>query len=108
MRTRKLILVVLVCFLAMPLWLFGQSFTAAIRGVVADATGGSVPGAKVIVSDVARGLEFTTETDGQGRYAVPNLQPSTYMLTVEAPGFQSYQRSPFDLQVQQPFDSKRW
>ncbi len=90
-----------VCLLATASLLLGQSFTAAVRGLVTDASGGAVPGAKVTVTDVARGLDFTTETDGQGRYAVPNLQPSTYMLTVEAPGFQTYQRNPFDLQVQQ-------
>ncbi len=80
---------------------FSQTFTAAIRGVVTDPSGAAVPGAKVTVTDVERGLDYTTETDEQGRYAVVNLQPSTYMLTVEAPGFQTYQRNPFELVVQQ-------
>ncbi len=99
---QTLAILALVCALAVPSLVLGQGgFTAAIRGVVTDATGAAVPGAKVTVSDVARGTDFVTETDGQGRYSSVNLPPSTYMITVEAAGFQTQQRSPFDLQVQQ-------
>mgnify|MGYP005842162279 CR=1 FL=1 len=87
---------------AFPGFLLAQGgYTAAIRGVVTDASSAAVPGARITVSDVGRGTEFVTESDQQGRYTVVNLPPSQYTLTVEAAGFQTYQRSAFDLQVQQ-------
>ncbi len=100
-QTARCTLLLAACALLCAGILYSQTFTGAIRGVVTDASGASVPGAKVTISDVARGQDHVAETDAQGRYVVPNLQPSTYMLTVEAAGFQTYQRNPFDLQVQQ-------
>jgi hypothetical protein len=35
-----------------PAVLFGQSFTAAIRGVITDTSQAAVPGARVVVKDV--------------------------------------------------------
>ena len=103
MRTIRIAwIAALVCVLFVPATLLGQGgYTAALRGLITDTSGAAVPGAKVTVTDVTRGTDFKTESDGQGRYTVTQLPPSTYILTVKAPGFKTYQRNPFELRVQQ-------
>jgi hypothetical protein len=100
---RTLVSLLLLCLVAAaPELLFGQGgYTASVRGIVTDASGAAVPSARITVTDVTRGTDFHTETDAQGRYVVTALPPSSYTLSVEAPGFQTYRRNPFDLQVQQ-------
>ena len=87
--------------LASPTLLLSQSFTASVRGVITDSSQAAVPGAKVTVADVDRGLEHPTQTDSMGRYALMALPPGTYTLSAEAVGFLKFTRSQFVLQVQQ-------
>ncbi|MDQ3253347.1 MAG: carboxypeptidase-like regulatory domain-containing protein [Acidobacteriota bacterium] len=82
-----------------PAW--GQSFTAAMRGVVTDPTGAAVPNAKVLITQAERNAQHATTTDDEGRYHASALPPGQYTLTVEAGGFKKYFRSAFPLVVQQ-------
>lgn len=83
------------------LTLSAQSSTASLRGVVTDPTEAVVPGATVVVTDVRRNLRFSCRSDGAGRFAFTQLQPSRYELRVEAAGFETAVVSEFDLQVAQ-------
>lgn len=94
-------LAVAVLLLLIPVLVFGQSFTASLRGVVTDASGGAVPGAKVIATELARNVQHTTTADEAGRYTLPSLPPGEYSLLVEAAGFKKYVQSKFVLAVQQ-------
>jgi len=85
--------------LALPIW--AQTYTAAVRGVVTDATGASVPRAAVSIVEADRNVAHRTVTDEAGRYVVTALPPGNYTLTVEAKGFKKYVRGPFPLSVQQ-------
>jgi hypothetical protein len=60
---------------------------AQLEGTVTDASGGSVPKAKVTVRNTATGNSRTFIADDQGRYLAPNLQPGPYEVAVEADGF---------------------
>src|SRR5437867_9904879 len=91
----------LVLALAVPTLLFGQSFTASVRGVVTDSAQAAVPAAKVTVTDVDRNLEHKTQADAMGRYVIMALPPGAYTLSAEAAGFQKFARSAFVLGVQQ-------
>jgi hypothetical protein len=92
MRTKSLWLVSLVWIaLACPVRVsFGQAVYGNIIGTVTDATGASVPNAKVTVIDVAKGVSYSAVTNTSGNYLVPNLTPSTYTVTIEAPGFKKF------------------
>lgn len=79
----------------------GQSFTAAVRGVVTDASGSFIPNAKVTVNEADRNVPHATTTDAAGRYVVTALQPGGYTLVVEANGFKKYVQQRFELTVQQ-------
>jgi hypothetical protein len=101
---RKLVLctaaaVLIAMFCASPA--VTQSFTAAIRGVVSDPSGGLISNAKVIVTEADRNVSRTFLTDEAGRYVAPNLAPGFYTLTVEAPGFRRHVQTRFELLVQQ-------
>jgi hypothetical protein len=49
-----------------------------------------VASAKVTVTDPATGTTRQAATNAQGGFVIPALRPSTYTLTVEAPGFNTY------------------
>ena len=74
--------------LALSAITFGQSSTTgAIGGVVMNPNKEVVPGAAVIVKNVATNKEDSGTSDDQGRYRIVNLQPGTYSVTVNATGF---------------------
>ena len=78
--------------LLFSVWLFGQAETGVISGTVTDSSNAVVPGAKVTVVATTTGLTRSTTTAGAGEYAITNLPPTTYTLTIEHPGFQKYTR----------------
>lgn len=82
-------------------FVYAQSFTASVRGTVADQSGAVVPGAKITVTETDRGTTSSTVADEQGRYSVTALQPGNYSLVVEAQGFKKFSSGKFVLQVQQ-------
>ena len=70
-----------------------QSFVGSIRGTVVDPQGAAVKGAAVLVTDEATGVPRAVETDDQGRYEAPNLQPGTYKVEVMAASFKKVERT---------------
>ena len=70
-----------------------------IRGVVTDSAGAVIPGATVKVDDVDKGISHTYTTDGAGLYYTGSIVPDHYLITVTAPGFQTFVRGPITLRV---------
>jgi outer membrane receptor protein involved in Fe transport len=66
-----------------------QTYRGTILGTVSDASGATVPGAKVTVRNVATGLTRETTTADDGTFSVPELPIGTYTVTVEKTGFQT-------------------
>jgi hypothetical protein len=93
-----LLAVTCLCLLQ-PAW--GQQVTAVITGTVVDPTGAGVPNANVTATDVDRGIPWATHTDQTGVYILPRIPIGKYNLKVEAKGFQTYVRAPFDLVLNQ-------
>ena len=77
----------------------GQSTAGRILGTLTDQSGAAVAAGTVIVTDVQRGTSRTITTDESGTYAAPDLQPSTYKIHVEAPGFKSVERLNIQIEV---------
>src|SRR5437899_9858075 len=73
--------------------------TGQINGVIADNTGGVVPGATVKAVEVATGLSRDTVTGVDGRYTFTALRPTTYDITAELTGFRTSQRKGVLLQA---------
>src|SRR5580704_16080250 len=66
-----------------------QTFRGTILGTVTDTSGAVVPGAKVTVRNVNTGLERSSPTSADGSYALPELPPGTYKVTISQSGFQT-------------------
>lgn len=76
-----------------------QSTAGRVLGTVSDQSGAAVPGATVVITDLQRGSSRTAVTDDSGAYAVPDLQPGTYRLHVEAKGFKTSERPSVGIEV---------
>src|SRR5919106_2958130 len=63
--------------------------TASISGVVVDSAGAVVPGANVVVRNVATGETFNAVTSGEGVFSVPSMITGTYTVTVTLDGFKT-------------------
>ena len=76
----------LLSFAAWPA--FGQSATTgAITGTVSDASGATIPGAQVVISDPEKGVDRTLSTNEAGFYSAEALSAGVYTLTVTNEGF---------------------
>ena len=69
-----------------------QDFRGGIRGTVADATGGVLPGVTVTVTNAATGVSQTIVTDDKGLFEVLYLNGGTY--TVEGRALRLQDRRP--------------
>ncbi|HWC76493.1 MAG TPA: carboxypeptidase regulatory-like domain-containing protein, partial [Blastocatellia bacterium] len=63
--------------------------TGSIEGTVTDANGAVIPDAKVIVTQRARGRQFSTTSNSKGSYAVNALEPGEYEVKFTGTGFKS-------------------
>ena len=76
-----------------------QTYQGRILGVVSDQSGAIIPGAKVTITNTATGAMRALLTSSSGEYAAPNLEPGPYTVTVEANGFQKFERLGLQLEV---------
>jgi hypothetical protein len=72
-----------------------------INGTITDSAGSSIPGANVTVTNVANGQSRAVTTNQDGLYVVPSLNPATYSVTVQQPGFKKVTQSNVILQASQ-------
>ena len=72
-----------------------QTTTAAavIAGVVTDATGAALPGATVVLRDVATGREKTAVSGPDGKYSLEAAGTGTYLVLVTRLGFSEAART---------------
>jgi len=77
------------------------SFMAQLRGTVLDSSGAAVPAAHIEITNEATGVVGKNTADGAGRYLFNDLQPASYTIAVEAPGFKKYVQSQIVLRVSQ-------
>jgi hypothetical protein len=93
---RVFVSALMVCALVVPA--MAQS-TASLNGVVTDATGATVPNAKVTVTNQATGVASSSQTDSAGAYLFPSLPIGAYRIEVTASGFQKAVISDLNLPV---------
>ena len=68
---------------------FGQTTNASIGGTVADSSGAFIPGVTITATNTQTGIVSTTLTNESGAYQFPSIQPGTYKVSAELPGFQT-------------------
>ena len=67
--------------------------TGSIFGTLKDPSGAVIPGATIIVTNTAQGIQTKTMTDDKGNYNFPSLTVGRYNLEAEAPGFKTVKRN---------------
>jgi hypothetical protein len=77
-----------------------QSPTGTINGIVLDPSGAAIAGAQVVVVNDATGIQYTTKTNGEGIYVVPNLPPGPYRIQVSNSGFKTIIKPDIVIHVQ--------
>ena len=63
--------------------------TATLEGTVTDSSGAVAPNVKIVVRNQGTGAERTTQTESNGNYVVPALEPGVYRVEARAEGFQT-------------------
>ena len=82
--------------------LFAQAgATGTILGTVTDSSGALLPEVRITVTNTETGVAFRTVTSSAGDYDAPSLNPGTYSVSAEAPGFEKSKTNAFTLQVDQ-------
>lgn len=79
--------VMMFCLLVLNGIVYAQSNKGSIIGTVKDPNDAVVPNAKVVVTNNANGETRETTTDDGGEFAVTNLDPGVYKVTIEGGGF---------------------
>jgi Carboxypeptidase regulatory-like domain/TonB-dependent Receptor Plug Domain/TonB dependent receptor len=63
-----------------------------LSGTVSDPSGAGIPEAKLVIKNVATGVERTVTTNADGFYSTVNLLPGSYQIAISAAGFNSETR----------------
>lgn len=69
---------------------YSQDYRARVQGRVTDASRGVIVGGIVTLLNVSQGVQAARRTNEQGAYVFDFVDPGTYTLTVEAPGFRTF------------------
>lgn len=83
---------VLISFFCLFDFAFGAT-TGRVEGTVRDASGAALKTAAVRIVNAGTGLQQTTETASDGKYAFPVLAVGRYWLEVVYPGLRPYKRT---------------
>src|SRR5262247_4407150 len=94
-------LFVLAALLGLTGMALAQIDQASITGVVRDQANAVVAGANVTIKNERTGEVRTANVNSDGRFAVANLRPSTYTLTVTAQNFAKIEFTAVELVVGQ-------
>ena len=88
MSLKSLVGCVFVCLALVVTNAWGQA-VGTLNGTILDSAGAVVPGADVVATDTATGVETKTTTTTAGAYTLPYLPQGTYTLRVTMPGFRT-------------------
>jgi len=92
-------LLCLLLFAAPAAW--GQTTFGSITGLITDASGAVIPGAKVTLINLGTTEKRIQTTGNDGIYQFVNLLPGNYSVTVDKEGFKSFTRTRVLVEVQQ-------
>src|SRR5690242_7966782 len=88
-RMRRSITASIVLCLVLSLSAFSQSENATVGGTVQDASGAFIPGVTITATNTGTGIVTTVVSNEAGAYQFASLQPGTYEIKAELPGFQT-------------------
>ncbi len=72
---------------------FAQQLTGTLSATVSDSAGAVVPNAKVTMRNSDSGDIRTSVSNGSGYFSITAVQPGTYSVSIEAPGFKTWDQA---------------
>ena len=93
-----LVVCVFVCVTVITL--LAQSPNGNINGLVSDPSSAAVVGAEIVAVNDVTGVQYTTKSNTEGIYVLPNLPPGPYRLQVSKVGFKTIIKPDIVLNVQ--------
>ena len=91
----RITLVAMLCALS-GASVLAQLQSGRIVGTIFDTQRSGIPGATVVVTNVATNQARTAVTDSEGNYVITPLDPGIYNVSAEMPGFQTTVRNGLD------------
>src|SRR5450755_1103044 len=88
------------CALTLVLPLVAQSPNGVLNGLVVDPSNRVIVEADVVAVNDVTGVQYTTKTNSDGIYVLPNLTPGPYRLQVSKVGFKTLIKPDIILNVQ--------
>ncbi len=73
--------------------------SSALSGTVLDASGAALSGAAITATDVDTKAMRTAQTNEDGRFLFPQVNPGTYTVSVRVPGFTEQVSQPVAVEV---------
>ncbi len=73
-----------------PAYAQGGGTATTLSGVVADSSGGVLPGVSIEAKENATGVTYTAVADSQGRFVIPNIAPGTYTVKASLQSFKTF------------------
>jgi hypothetical protein len=89
------------CAMLMVCSLQAQEARATMSGTVFDPSQATIVGATLRLTNVATGVTSTAKSNTDGQYRFLFIDPGTYKLAAEAPGFESYVQTGIVMNVSQ-------
>jgi hypothetical protein len=80
--------VLIVLLFLSTMFAHAQFDTAEVLGTIKDPNGASISGATVALTEPAKGIKVSRQTDASGNYEFTNVQAGEYSLNVQAAGFE--------------------
>src|SRR5436305_7592587 len=79
--------------------MYGQTASGQVNGTVTDPAGAAIAGARVVLLSQATSIQSETQTNTSGFFTFVNVQPGSYVLSVETAGFKTAHLSNFTVAV---------
>ena len=90
----------LACFVLLVVPAVGQSPNGNINGLVLDPSNRVIVGVEIIAVNDVTSVQYTTKTNNEGIYVLPNLPPGPYRIQVSKVGFKTIIKPDIVLNVQ--------
>jgi hypothetical protein len=77
-----------------------QTTSATVTGQITDESEKVVPSAKVVFTNINTGVLYATQTNGEGIYTLPAVEPGIYRANITKDGFKSIVKPDIEIHVQ--------
>src|ERR1700719_2741463 len=92
----RIFLPLLVAIVALHSWFSVPVYadlTGDVQGTVTDEAGGSVPGAKVTITNLQTGSVRVVFTNESGEFSAPQMEIGSYKVSIEKAGFKVFSQA---------------